>query len=580
MDYKKAYEAEHEEKLAYIKMAADLLNQVKELNDKIASSADAFTKRIEELTRELNNTQELLAYYMRDKYCPSSEKKKAVEGSNHQLTFAEIASGEDTKMELEPEAAPAESSDAEVSEEPAEKKERTPRKKSPKEEMYKNVRQTVKDVYVSDDKAICPKCGAKMEHVGYKYDHRVIVFHQAYIEIIKYYVETVKCPDCDKNEAESVMVTAEAPKPLIPHSDTSESLMAYVMYEKFCKMSTYYREEMGFKQLGLPLSRSTMSRLLIKCAFELLKPVYDRMHELLILRDIVHADETPALVLHETRRKGSHKSYLWAYLSVDDIDTPPIVLFDNEPGRNGDYATEFLKGFKGYLQCDGYSGYNELAKQLTRIGCLAHLRRKFIEAADAARDTGHDPGPAKTGYEFCDRIFDYEAKYKNLSPDERKKERLSHEEPVLDDLFAWAKKQNPVGGSKFAKAITYTINQEQLIRNYLLDGRIKLTNNAAETAIKSFVMARKNFLFHDTDKGAEATAIVLSLIETAKANELKIQDYLELVLKKMSGLVYYSSEDITIDDLLPWSDLVKKSLAEKEAERLAEVKAINNSQNG
>lgn len=112
MDYKKAYEAEHEEKLAYIKMAADLLNQVKELNDKIASSADAFTKRIEELTRELNNTQELLAYYMRDKYCPSSEKKKAVEGSNHQLTFAEIASGEDTKMELEPEAAPAESSDA------------------------------------------------------------------------------------------------------------------------------------------------------------------------------------------------------------------------------------------------------------------------------------------------------------------------------------------------------------------------------------------------------------------------------------------------------------------------------------
>ena len=134
---------------------------------------------------------------------------------------------------------------------------------------------------------------------------------------------------------------------------------------------------------------------------------------------------------------------------------------------------------------------NELAKQLTRIGCLAHLRRKFIEAADAARDTGHDPGPAKTGYEFCDRIFDYEAKYKNLSPDERKKERLSHEEPVLDDLFAWAKKQNPVGGSKFAKAITYTINQEQLIRNYLLDGRIKLTNNAAERAIKSFVMARK-----------------------------------------------------------------------------------------
>ena len=141
------------------------------------------------------------------------------------------------------------------------------------------------------------------------------------------------------------------------------------------------------------------------------------------------------------------------------------------------------------------------------------------------------------------------------------------------------KKQNPVCGSKFAKAITYTINQEQLIRNYLLDGRIKLTNNAAERAIKSFVMARKNFLFHDTDKGAEATAIVLILIETAKANELQIQDYLELVLKKMSGLVYYSSEDITIDDLLPWSDFVKKSLAEKEAERLAEVKAVNNSQN-
>lgn len=165
--------------------------------------------------------------------------------------------------------------------------------------------------------------------------------------------------------------------------------------------------------------------------------------------------------------------------------------------------------------------------------------------------------PALTGLAYCDRLFDIERELTDLSADERRKKRLELERPLLDSFWEWVEKQNPLGGSKFAKAVNYTLNQKPYMENYLKDGRCSISNNAAERAVKAYVMGRKNFLFHDTVKGATASAIVYTLAETAKVNVLNIRLYLETVMTKM--LDYKNEPESILEDLMPWSEMMQKT---------------------
>ena len=245
---------------------------------------------------------------------------------------------------------------------------------------------------------------------------------------------------------------------------------------------------------------------------------------------------------------------MWLYRSGNDRKSP-IVLYDYQPSRNGDHAVAYLKEFKGYVHSDGYSGYNKL-KNITRVGCWAHLRRKFVEAIPTKKTVG-PPTNAEIGRQYCDKLFAIEDSLKDLLPKDRFCKRLELEKPVLEAFWCWLDSLHTLKGSALGKAVTYAQNQKPYMENYLLDGRCSLSNNAAENAIRPFTVGRKNWLFADTPKGVTASAVVYSLVETAKANGLNVYKYLKYLLMYMSASDWRNYPDL-LDDILPWNPEVQR----------------------
>ena len=207
-----------------------------------------------------------------------------------------------------------------------------------------------------------------------------------------------------------------------------------------------------------------MSNWVIYGAENYLKPIADKLKERLLVRDILHVDETTVQVLKEDGKKPETKSYMWVYRSGND-GRKPIVIYDYKPSRDGEIPEEFLKDFKGYLHTDGYAGYNKV-KSVTRCGCWAHLRRKFVEADTASK--GED-GYAKIGIAYCDKLFYIEDQLKELPKEERYLKRLETEKPLIDESWDWIYKTAPIvlPKTKLGKAIAYAINQKPYMENYL-----------------------------------------------------------------------------------------------------------------
>ncbi|MFR7390365.1 MAG: IS66 family transposase [Blautia faecis] len=325
----------------------------------------------------------------------------------------------------------------------------------------------------------------------------------------------------------------------------------------------------------MPVPRETAAHWYNYCASNYLLPVYEALHRELLKREVLHADEVPCQVLHEEGKSATSKSYMWIYLSGTD-GLPPVILYDYRPGRSGDHPIEFLSGFTGMLHCDGYAAYGRI-EDVVLVCCLAHCRRKFFEAVPKARQknlklldinseqeipeppegtaTDEKLLPAEKGVAFCNRLFYLERLYKGFPADERRKKRQEKEPAVWNEFWSWLDTLEPAGGSKLEKAVNYALNHKDTLMNYLLDGRCEISNNAAERRAKTYVTGRKNFLFHDTTNGAMASAIVLSIIETAKANGLNIFQYLYTLLLYMPD---YKDEPAGIEQLMPWSEFIKE----------------------
>ena len=237
---------------------------------------------------------------------------------------------------------------------------------------------------------------------------------------------------------------------------------------------------------------------------------------------------------------------MWLYTTPKNSEHP-IVLYDYQPSRSGDNAIRFLDGFHGYLHTDGYSGYNK-PENITRCGCWAHLRRKFVEAIPDKRDKNAPGTTAEIGRDYCDQLFYLEDQMKQLTPEDRYDKRLELEKPVLEAFWCQLDSVQALKGSALGKAVTYAQNQKPYMENYLLDGRCSLSNNAAENAIRPFTVGRKNWLFADTQKGASASAAIYSIIETAKANGLNVYTYLEFLLMYMPVLTMALNLPGLLDD--------------------------------
>jgi hypothetical protein len=252
-------------------------------------------------------------------------------------------------------------------------------------------------------------------------------------------------------------------------------------------------------------------------------------------------------VLHEEGKKPQSKSYMWLYRTSGDTHSQ-IVLYEYQPDRKAEHPKAFLKGFHGYLHADGYSGYHCLPDTVTIVGCWAHARRKFDEVLKGLPEKARGGSLAERAKRYCDRLFALETEFSGLTAEERLARRQTEAKPLIEEFFRWLQALNASPKSAFGNAAGYVLGQRRYLVNYLLDGRLELSNNRAERSIKPFVIGRKNFLFANTARGAQASAVMYSLVETAKENKIKPYDYIVWLLKTAPGLPL--SEDPALADRL------------------------------
>lgn len=407
------------------------------------------------------------------------------------------------------------------------------------------------------EEQICVCCGGPL-HAMSTETREELQFIPAQLKRIEHVRHVYSCRQCERSGESVPIVTAPAPKPPIPKSYASASLLAYIIVAKFVDGLPLYRLEAHFERLGISLSRQVMSIWMIRVAL-LLEPVFDRLTEQLRRRTILHADETTLQVLQEPGRTAQSQSYLWLYRSAG-ADGPPIVLYDYQQTRAGKHPRAFLSGFRGYLHVDGYAGYHGI-ENVILVGCWAHLRREFHDAVQALPpEKRHTVGKAHEGLAYCNRLFAIERELKDGSPEERHTERNARSRPVVEAFYAWigTLQSQVLPKTKLGQAVTYSVNQREKLERFLEDGRLELDNNRAERSIKPFVIGRKAWLFANTPSGARASAMLYSLVETAKENGLKPADYLTRLLQVLPNI---EITDATIEALLPWNVRAENSAA-------------------
>jgi transposase len=309
----------------------------------------------------------------------------------------------------------------------------------------------------------------------------------AQAKVTKHVVQIYSCRNCEKNADAVPIIKAPSPPALIKGSIASASAVAYIIHGKYVMANPLYLQEADFKKLGINLSRQTMSNWLIRVSQDYLSLLYDLLHESLTSREICHIDETVIEVIKEPGRTAQQGSYMWLY-RTGETDERPIVLFDYQQSRAGDCPKAFMKGFSGYYHTDGYLGYNKMVPDKNekppprriRVGCWSHSRRPYDEALRGLKkEQVKAITYSEKGLEYCNKLFEFERKWKGLSPDERLKKRKEFAAPVVDKYFEWCKAVSKFAAGLLAKAVNYSIGQEEYLRNYLLDGRLSISNNAA-----------------------------------------------------------------------------------------------------
>lgn len=351
-------------------------------------------------------------------------------------------------------------------------------------------------------------------------------------------------------EARPVIV-APLPAQPIPKSIASAGTCAFVATAKYADGLPLYRLEKILARYGLDVSRGTLAAWMIRLG-ELIMPLINLMEETQLGYDILAMDETTVQVLKEDGRAAQTKSRMW--VRRGGPPDKPVVLFNYEPTRSGKVAWRLVQDFKGYLQSDGYSGYTAVGKRngIVHVGCLAHARRKFDEAVKAQKKTGRG-GLAAQGLALINKIYRVEkiARTAGMGAQARQQLRDDKARPAWDELRQWLDRvrRHAPPSTLVGKAMTYLDNQWPNLVRVLEDGRLEVDNNFCENSIRPFVLGRKAWLFSDTPAGAEASARLYSLIESAKANGCEPYEYLKHVFTELPKATTLAE----IETLLPWN---------------------------
>ena len=503
-------------------------------------SSDSATENVAELRNRIAELEALVRYYEEQfrlskhrQFGSSSEKS---EYDTNQLSFFNEAEATADANVPEPELAEVQ-------------RHYRKRKRLVNDSLPENLPVEVVEHDLPVGEQICPQCGGDLHVIG-KEKRRELKIIPAQVKIVEHVRRVYGCRDCEMDEYGAPIIKAPVDVPVIKGSFASPEAIAQIMTQKFVMGVPLYRQEQEWARQGIVLSRQTMSNWLIRATEDWLEPVYDALHEILCLQEVLHADETTLQVLREPGKSAQSKSYMWLYRTSGDM-IHPIVLYDYQPDRKAKRPAEFLKGFKGYLHTDGYEGYRGLSEDIVIVGCWAHARRKFDEALKSLSEEDREGSNALRGKRYCDKLFELERGFGGLDPDERFKKRQEFSKPLLESFFAWLHSQRAVPKVPIGVAVQYALNQREYLERYLQDGRLEISNNRAERSIKPFVIDRKNFLFANTPRGARASAVMFSLIETAKENGLNPFSYLTHIFQNAPNWDIRNNIN-RLGDLIPW----------------------------
>lgn len=406
---------------------------------------------------------------------------------------------------------------------------------------------------LKEEEKVCA-CGCTKSRIGEDISEQLDII-PAKIQVIRHIRYKYVCKNCEGVEAEEPAVKiAPAPKQMIPKSIATSGLLAHVLTSKFVDALPFYRQEKQFSRIGVEIPRSTMCGWAIKVA-ERSMPLLEFLRRDILSGPLINIDETTVQVMKEPGRSNTTKSYMWVFRGGDP--EAPALLYQYHPTRSGSVASDFLKDYNGYVQTDGYSGYDFLDHKPGKIhvGCWAHARRNFVDVVKSVQKGKSLKGKksrAEEGIEYIRKIYEIEkkAKLQELSYEAIYEERQKNAKPILEEFHSWliaiSVKTPPQG--LLGKAISYTLNQWDRLIKYLEDGRLRPDNNLVENAIRPFVLGRKNWLFSGRPEGAGASSILYSLIETAKANGLEPYQYLRYLFERLP----HAETDKDYNALLPY----------------------------
>jgi transposase len=472
-----------------------------------ATKLDEFTARNEQLQSRVNILQEQLNLALAKRYAASSEKI-----SPDQVCLFD---------EAEADVPAIEDADDEVILVPAHTRKKRGRKPLPDSLPRIDV---IHDLPESERR--CDHDGQLLTEIDEVISEQLDII-PAKIQVIRHIRKkyACSCGQCIK--------TAPLPAQPIPKSMASPGLLAHITVSKYQDALPLYRQETILRRIGVELPRATLANWMIQ-AGTLIQPVINLLRDRLLDYDILQMDETTVQVLNEAGKAAQSKSYLW--LQRGGPPDQPVVLYDYDPGRGAGAPKRLLAGFTGYLQTDGYDGYNAVvaANALTHVGCMAHARRKFDEAVKA-QGKNKKKGNAHRGLVLIRKLYRVEKQARRLAPQDRHAHRQQQARPVLDELRSWLDGALPLAPptSATGKALHYLHREWDKLIHYLDDGRLEIDNNGAENSIRPFVVGRKNWLFSASVKGVKASANLYSLIETAKANGLEPYAYLRYLFTEL-----------------------------------------------
>ena len=378
----------------------------------------------------------------------------------------------------------------------------------------------------------CPHDGHALVEIGTEISEQLDII-PAQVRVLRHLRKKYACPHCQQG-----VKTASLPPQPIPKSMASPGLAAHLCVAKYQDGLPLYRQEKILQRIGVDIPRATLAFWMVRLGI-LIQPLINLLRDQMLAYDILQMDETTVQVLKEPGKAPQSTSYIW--VQRGGPPGKPIILFDYDPSRSQAVPLRLLEGYRGYLQVDGYEGYNAIGHKpgVVRVGCLAHARRKFDEAVKAqGKVSTHDPakiGKAMQGLTYIQSLYRIEREVKDATPEVRYQLRQEKAKPLLDTLRAWLDDALPQvpPQSLTGKALNYLHNHWPKLIRYLDDGRLNIDNNGTENAIRPFVVGRKNWLFSDTVHGAMSSANLYSLVETAKAQSLEPYRYLRRVFTEL-----------------------------------------------